>query len=149
MHGERDGEWSGERNDAEEGGEEEFVFEPSDAVVDPRLATRLPIDADPPEKRRAAIPIGSLMAAALKRILPPEAELLQLASDHWAEWVGGETAAYTRPGRIADGTLYIYVKGSVRLAELKRHRMQSIDARVRRMAGKSIRSIRAVIEPGD
>ena len=124
-------------------------YDPSDAVLDTRLATHLPVDADAPERRRPATLMGDLMAGALKRLLPPEADWLQNATDHWAEWVGAEVAACSRPGKLANGMFLVYVKGSVRLAELKRHQMQAIDSRVRQRAGKLVRTIRLVVDPGD
>ncbi len=127
----------------------EFEYEPPREIVDPSIATNLPVDADPPETRREATLLGSLMADVVKRLFPPEKEWAGTISEHWAAWVGDETAAYTRPGRFANGTLYIYVKGSVRLAELKRHQMQAIDSRVRQKIGDKVRAIRLVIDPGD
>lgn len=128
---------------------EEPEYEPPREVVDPRIATNLPMDADPPESRRPATRLGSLMDGVLRRLFPPEREWTNAMAEQWADWVGAETAAFTRPGKFVGGTLYVYVKGSVRLAELKRHQMQAIDSRVRRNVGSKVRAIRLVADPGD
>ena len=126
-----------------------FEYEPPREVLDPSIATNLPMDADPPETRHPATNLGSLMEGLLKKLFPPEREWTNVMAGQWADWVGAETAAYTRPGKFVDGTLFVYVKGSVRLAELKRHQMQAIDSRVRQKVGGKVRSIRLVVDPGD
>ena len=127
----------------------EYVYEPPAATLPPRFAPNLPVDADAPENRRPATPLTALLDSILERLAPRAGGWLDDAAAHWADWVGAEAAASSRPGKFADGTLYVYVKGSARLAEMKRHQLQAIDARVRRKAGKAVRAVRLLIDPGD
>jgi predicted nucleic acid-binding Zn ribbon protein len=126
-----------------------FVYDPPEATISARVATRLPVDADAPENRRPATELSTLIDSLMERLAPRGPAWLSDAVEHWADWVGADVAASSRPGKFANGTLYVYVKGSVRLAELKRHHLQAIDSRVRAKAGKAVRSVRLTIDPGD
>ncbi len=113
-------------------------------------ATTPPFDADPPERRRAATPIADVVQTILRRLIPPEVAWLQQIADSWADWVGPTVAACSRPGRLADGTLYVYVRTSGHLAELRRHHLQSLEARVRQRAGHTrVRGVRLMLDPRD
>jgi hypothetical protein len=60
-----------------------------------------------------------------------------------------EVVAKTRPGKLENGILYVYVPNSMQLFDLRRSRLPLIEQAVRRFAGDDrIRAVRLTIDPG-
>lgn len=110
----------------------------------------LPVDADAPERRRAAAPLGQIVARLLGhyriRLSGRPDSLLAI----WPELAGPELAGRLRPGKLEDGILYIYTRSSADLFEVRRFKLHDLEARVRQHPGcKDIRQVRLQLDPGD
>jgi len=100
-----------------------------------RVIPGLPIDADPPETRQEAEPFSALIERTLKRLNIAESPWLDELAQAWPRLVPSEVAQVSRPGKWADGILYIYVTSSPKLFELRRSSMKRIEQAVRAFAG--------------
>ena len=110
----------------------------------------LPVDADAPERRRTAAPLGQIVTRLLGHYhirLSARPEALLAA---WPEMAGTELAARLRPGKLEDGILYLYARTSADLFEIRRFKLRGLEARVRQHpACKDIRQVRLQLDPGD
>jgi predicted nucleic acid-binding Zn ribbon protein len=100
-------------------------------------------------------PEGNLVP--LKQVLPDVVRELGIAEAVWQneivacwpELMGEQLAAKTRPGRVAHGTLVVFVEHSVWLNELSRYgKKQMLERLQARFGRQRIRSIRLQLDPG-
>lgn len=118
-----------------------------------RPPTRYPRQAD---HRSAAptldggIPIAKLIAPFLKSInLDAQVQMSHLG-ERWTDAVGKGIAAHTRPGRLLNKELTVYVDSSPWLSELKRYAQRELLANLQKTFGKdTITSIRLQLDPGN
>jgi predicted nucleic acid-binding Zn ribbon protein len=117
-----------------------------------RLPTRYPRQA---ELRSAAptldggIPIAKLIAPLLQSIKLDAQVRMSGLGERWVEAVGQGIAAHTRPGRLLNQELTIYVDSSPWLSELKRYAQRELLANLQKTFGKdTIASLRLQLDPG-
>jgi len=110
----------------------------------------LPVDGDAPERRRAAAPLGQIVARLLQHYHLRLSENLDPLLADWPALAGPELAARLRPGRLEQGILYVYARSSAELFEIRRFKLRALEARVKQHPGcRDIRQIRLQLDPGD
>lgn len=68
----------------------------------------------------------------------------------WPDLVGEDVAAHTRPGRLERKTLYVYVKNSVWLYQLRGPNEKAMLERIQARLGRErITGLRLALDPGD
>ena len=100
-----------------------------------RVVPGLPIDPDLPELRQDPEPFSLLVERTLKHLKIDESPWLDDLNRAWPALVPPDVAQAARPGKFADGILYIYVTSSVKLFELRRTRLRDIERIVRAFPG--------------
>ena len=106
----------------------------------------LPIDADPPEMRRAVEPFSAIIEKTLKKLKIDASPWLDELTAAWPALVSPEVAKVTRPGKWDNSILYIYVTTSVKLFEIRRTQLKNIEQAVRAFAPDiRIRQIRLMV----
>ncbi len=111
-----------------------------------RVKPGIPIDADAPELRRAPVPLSALVEKVLKRRNISESPWMDALNRAWPTLVAPEVARDARPGKFADGILFVYVTSSVKLFELRRSRLRDIERAVRAFAGGDrVRQVRLMV----
>lgn len=107
----------------------------------------LPIDADPPETRREAEPLASVIEKTLKRLKIDASPWLDDLTAAWPTLVPPEVAKSARPGKWDNGILYVYVANSVKLFELRRTQLRNIEQAIRRFAGDGrVKQVRLLVD---
>jgi len=95
------------------------------------------------------IPIGKLIGPLLKSVKLDEQCRLGVLDTQWAVAVGPAVAAHTRPGRLFNKELTVFVDSSPWLHELKRYAHREMLANLQKLFGAAtVRSIRLQIDPG-
>ena len=95
------------------------------------------------------IPIGSLIGPLLKSVKLDEQGRLGVLDTQWASAVGPGVAAHTRPGRLMNKELTVFVDSSPWLHELKRYAHREMLANLQKTFGAAtVRSIRLQLDPG-
>lgn len=92
-----------------------YAMSPTEWTV-ARERFRIAPDEVPPAAPNTAPPMAQLMEEALRSFHLPTVEMVTELAPHWAEIVGPELAAHTRPARVQNGTLYVSVAHPVFLA---------------------------------
>lgn len=102
--------------------------------------------AQPPEGN--LVPLDQVMPEVVKD-LGIEADLWQNELvEAWPELVGEQLATKTRPDRVLNGTLVVFVTHSVWLNELSRYgKKQMLDRVQDRFGRQRVRSIRLQLDP--
>lgn len=91
----------------------------------------------PPLPFTEAKTMDALLPQILKRIGAEMEPWLSALEREWPTLVGESVAAHTRPGRIVDGTLIIYVDHSIWLQELSRGGKTLIMNKLRQRFGQT------------
>ncbi len=118
-------------------------------LPDPR-ADDLPLDADPPERRRTAVPLAGTLEGILRRYRLPHAGRMDTVLRLWPQIAGDDLAGRARPGKCDRGILFLYVRSSAELFELRRFALRRLESRLRSHPELSfIRQVRLLIDPGD
>lgn len=100
----------------------------------------------PPEDRTQ--PLKDPLRNVIKKLGIQTDVALQDLLDHWPEVVGPQVAAHSRPGRLENKELMVYVTHPIWLQELQRFHFKTMQSNIQSRAGKSvIRSIRIQIDP--
>jgi len=109
---------------------------------------RLHVSGPPPAPRSDAHAIGDLVPNVMRSFgLEARVWESQICSD-WTELVGEQVANHTRPGRLDNGCLYIFVSSSAWLSELMRYGKIEIEKKLQqRFGANKIRSIRFQLDP--
>lgn len=84
----------------------------------------------PPPPFKEAAHIGTSLDSVLKTIGVSFSTDENKIQQHWIDIVGPDLAKRTMPGKLANGSLTVFVKGSVWLAELKRNGVKNLIKRV-------------------
>ena len=111
-----------------------------------RVIPGLPIDPDLPELRQDPEPFAQLIERTLKHLNIDESPWLDDLNRAWPTLLPPEVTQSARPGKFADGILYIYVTSSVKLFELRRTRLRDIERIVRAFpGGDRVRHVRLMV----
>ena len=95
------------------------------------------------------LPIGRIIGPLLKSVERQEQAPGNALIGDWEAVVGKAVAAHTRPGRIANGDLTVYVDSSVWLSELQRYAQRELLANLQKACGAgAIRRVRLQLDPG-
>lgn len=94
-------------------------------------------------------PISNLISTIVSDIKPePEDSWIFELTREWKELVGSTYAAHTRPGKIHERKLYIYVKHSIWLTEFLRNGKHPTLVRLqKRFGAKRVQSISVQLDP--
>lgn len=106
----------------------------------------LPIDADPPEIRREPDCMQSLIENTMKKLNIEVHDWIEELRAAWKDILPPEITDKTQPGKYANNTLFVYVRSSVELFELRRVKLKQIERAVRQFApDKNIRHVRLMV----
>ncbi|MEI6564452.1 MAG: DUF721 domain-containing protein [bacterium] len=110
----------------------------------PRQAKREPsITAD------GGIPISRLIGPLLRSVKLDEQCRMGILEEKWETAVGKGIAAHTRPGRLINKELTIFVDSSPWLSELQRCAKKELLAKLQSVFGRDvIQSVRLNMDPG-
>jgi predicted nucleic acid-binding Zn ribbon protein len=105
-------------------------------------------DFEPPAPDAGALPLGALVADALKGLrLDAHAQVMQIAAA-WPELVGPQLAANTKPAQIENKLLTVFVSHPMWLFELRGAPAAEILARLQAKFGPHlIQNVRWAIDP--
>ncbi|MBP5226492.1 MAG: DUF721 domain-containing protein [Kiritimatiellae bacterium] len=99
----------------------------------------IPIDTDPSEIRTEAERIAQPIETLLKKLNIDASPWIADLAEAWPTLVPEAVARYTVPGKWDQGILYVYVSSSMRLFEIRRQHLKTIEEAVRRFAGDRFR----------
>jgi len=80
----------------------------------------LPIDTDAPQLHVPATPFAQIIEQTLKRLDLKISPFLDSLTENWANILPPEIARATRPGKLDNGILYVYIPTHIQLHELRR-----------------------------
>ena len=93
--------------------------------------------------------IGKLIEPFLKSVRLEEQARLGALVEKWGEVVGKGVAGHTRPGRLSNQELTIFVDSSVWLSELQRYAQRELLANLQKTFGKDVvQKVRLQLDPG-
>ena len=93
--------------------------------------------------------IGTLIGPFLKSVKIEEQARLGGLVERWGEVVGKGVAAHTRPGRLSNLELTIFVDSSVWLSELQRYAQRELLTNLQKAFGRDvIQKVRLQLDPG-
>jgi predicted nucleic acid-binding Zn ribbon protein len=78
-------------------------------------------DPEPAPPFREAVSLGDVLRGMAGRIAALEGTPVAQLAQEWKQIVGEAVAAHSRPGRLQNGRLDVFVDSSVWLSELSRH----------------------------
>jgi len=112
-----------------------------------RASSQLPFDVTARELRR---PREQAVAVAVERVLKrlgvEASPWLERLAGEWTSVAGAATAAKCRPGKFHNGILYVYVRNSVDLFNIRRDQLPALERAVRAFAGDvPVRQVRLMI----
>lgn len=111
-----------------------------------RIIPGLPIDADPPETRLEPEPFSDAIERTLRRLNIQESPWLDELVNAWPSLVPPEIAREAVPGKWDNGILYVYVKSSVKLFEIRRMYLKQIEHVVRAFAkNERVKQVRLMV----
>ncbi|MFO7936613.1 MAG: DciA family protein [Kiritimatiellia bacterium] len=106
----------------------------------------LPIDADPPELYREPDPMAKLVEKAMEKLDIETRGWLDELKEAWSSILPPEITRKAEPGKFENNILFVYVRSSVELFDLRRTRLKEIETAVRRFApDKNIRHVRLMV----
>lgn len=120
-----------------------------DFVYDRENAEELPMDADAPERRKEPTPLKQ----SIDRVLAKYNVVVDSFTDDlvhdWPSVVSPELAKLVRPGKYANGFLYLYVQTSMQQYQIRQFRMREIEKALAPYDTPlhPIRQIRLMIQP--
>jgi hypothetical protein len=111
-----------------------------------RVKPGIPIDADAPELRREPVAFPSLIEKLLKKLNISESPWMDDLNRAWPTLVAPDVARIARPGKFADGILFIFVTSNMKLFELRRSGLRDIERAVRDFpGGDRVRQVRLMV----
>ncbi len=123
--------------------------EADDLCYEPPLkaSSQLPFDVTARERRR---PREQPVAVAVERLLREmgieASPWLERLAEQWPAVAGAAAASKCRPGKFQNGILYVYVRNSVDLFNLRRNDLPAIERAVKTFAGDApVRQVRLMI----
>ena len=90
--------------------------------------------------------IRGALAGVFRKLDAQLSSPLRLLADKWPE-IAGAAAPHSRPGRLADTVLFVYVDSSAWLAEISRLHAGAILGKVRAASGGAVRTVRYQVNP--
>ena len=107
----------------------------------------IPIDTDPAEIRTEAERIAQPVETLLKKLDIAASPWIDDLAEAWPTLMPEAVARHTVPGKWDNGILYVYVSSSMRLFEIRRQYLKTIEEAVRRFAGDRfrVRQVRLMI----
>lgn len=103
----------------------------------------------PPGAMDGGLAIGKLIEPFLKSIRIEEQAQLGGLIEKWGEAVGKGVAAHSRPGRLSNRELTVFVDSSVWLSELQRYAQRELLANLQKAFGRdTIQKVRLQLDPG-
>lgn len=94
------------------------------------------------------IPIAKLVGPLLQSVKLDEQCRMGLIESQWAMMVGKGIATHTRPGRLINKELTIFVDSSPWLSELKRYAQKELLQKIQKTMGRDVLTLRLQIDPG-
>jgi len=92
--------------------------------------------------------IGDIIPKLMKRLGLEDTHWLTLLAEEWQEMVGEAVARHTRPGRLENKDLVVFVDNSAWLSELSRYGRKEMLAKLQERFGSSkIASLRLQLDP--
>lgn len=108
----------------------------------------LPVDADPPERRRDARPVAEALRRIMKRYRLQDSSLLDEVKRVWPELAGPAFSDKLVPGKYDRNILYLYARNSLDLFEIRRFGLRQLEQSVKRHKGfEAIRQVRLQLNP--
>ena len=108
----------------------------------------LPIDADPPERRREPARLRSTIARLMERRGARVGLPLDDILKEWPLVAGERLAARLTPGKLDGGVLYLYTSSSAELFEIRRFELPRLEKALRENeVFADIRQIRLQLKP--
>ncbi len=105
-------------------------------------------DNEPPAADPTA-PLQELIPALIRKLEEQEPEWTVALESEWADLVPEPGNKHSRPGRIQDAQLTVFVDSSVWLSELTRYGKRNMLTALQKKFGKDkISSIKFMIDPG-
>ncbi|NLB54264.1 MAG: DUF721 domain-containing protein [Lentisphaerae bacterium] len=90
--------------------------------------------------------IGAILKKLFKSIDKGEEDLKTAMLSEWQALAGSVAAESTRPGRLVNGVLIVFVKNSVWLSEISRYELKGMQQRITARFGRDkIKKIRLTI----
>jgi predicted nucleic acid-binding Zn ribbon protein len=110
---------------------------------------RLYLDSPaPPPPFREAVPLGSIVGDLIRRIGSERQDWLARLARDWTTVAGADVASHTRPGRLDQGCLIVFVDSSVWLSELTRYGKPRLLQNVQAYAGaKNVKRLALQLDP--
>ena len=106
----------------------------------------LPIDADPPELYHDPEIMENMILKAMKKLDINVRDWIEDLKDAWPEILPPDITTKTQPGKCENNILFIYVRSSVELFDLRRTKLKIIEKAVREFApDKNIRHVKLMV----
>jgi len=106
----------------------------------------LPIDADPPELRHEPDSMDKLVTTAMKKFNIEVQGWVDELKEVWDKILPADISDRTKPGKFENNILFVYVRSSVELFDLRRTRLKDIESAVRHYApDKNIRHVQLMV----
>ena len=103
----------------------------------------------PSDVADGGIPIGKLVGPLLKSVKLDEQCRLGVIEEQWEAMVGKGISAHSRPGRLINKELTIFVDSSPWLSELKRYAQKELLQKIQKGMGRGIiLTLRLQLDPG-
>ena len=93
-------------------------------------------------------PLGDVLGSLIEKHGLAERTWEAEMEQDWAEIAGPGVAAHTRPGRLHEGRIVVFVDSSVWLSELSRYGKGQLLANLKQRFGTRIRDLRLELDPG-
>lgn len=102
----------------------------------------------PPAGVGNPVSISSLVPVLMKKLGMADEHWLNVLEEEWEQIAGSAVAGHTRPGRIAQKQLTVFVDSSVWMNELTRYGKDELLANLQsRFGKKEIREVRFSLDP--
>jgi len=106
----------------------------------------LPVDADPPELHHEPEAMNMLVEKAMKKLNIETQGWIDELKNAWNNILPADIAEKTQPGKFENNILFVYVKSSVELFDLRRTRLREIENAVRQFApDKTVRHVQLMV----
>lgn len=107
------------------------------------------MDHEPPEQDRIDH-VDAVIPGLMRKIGLESPHWVEKLEGAWPDIVGVAVAKHTRPGRMENAKLTVFVDSSVWLSELSRYGRREILAKLQeRFGARRIRNLSLQLDPGD
>ena len=106
----------------------------------------LPIDADPPELHHDPDTMENMISKAMKKLNIDLKDWVEELKEAWPKILPPDITEKTQPGKYENNILFVYVRSSVELFDLRRTKLKIIENAVRQFApDKNIRHVQLMV----